>query len=265
MNKLLALLLLAAYTAAGPAPVPVQPSQDLNCLNLEHDKEFFSCIFVKAIGALDRAARSSNIEIVEGVTFVQDTPAERIGKSLKINEKAIMNELPEDMSDRTIKLFNMLCDSAVSFMKSHSLKFRIPEGSMSRALNEGRAKIKKMILPLIAAAGIKIFALAPILLGVLALLTFKALVYGKIALIVAGIMAFQKFFGGSGAGGFFNKNPAPLWYDNGATGSWASAGPSGLQHQGYRSFDVADAKNDAKNDAQDLAYSAHAPVYNGTD
>lgn len=118
-----------------------------------------------------------------------------------------------------------------------------------------------MVLPLIAAAGLKIFALVPILLGGLGLLALKALFFGKIALLVAGVMAFQKLFGGNNAAGsFFNKNPAPVWYDNGAA-NWAVGGASAVQHQGYRSFD----KANAKVDAHDLAYSAHAPVANGTD
>lgn len=118
-----------------------------------------------------------------------------------------------------------------------------------------------MVLPLIAAAGLKVFALIPILLGGLGLLALKALFFGKIALLVAGVMAFQKLFGGNNvAGSFFNKNPAPVWYDNGV-GNFAVGGSSGLQHQGYRSFN----KADAKVDAHDLAYSAHAPVANGTD
>lgn len=118
-----------------------------------------------------------------------------------------------------------------------------------------------MVLPLIAAAGLKIFALIPILIGGLGLLALKALVFGKIALLVAGVMAFQKLFGGSNvAGSFFNKSPASVWYDNGAAGSWAAGGSPGLQHQGYRSFD----RIDAKDAAHDLAYSKHVPVANGT-
>lgn len=50
----------------------------------------------------------------------------------------MMNELPRDSSDRTTKLMSMLYDSAVSFMKSHSMKFSMPEGSISRALVEGK-------------------------------------------------------------------------------------------------------------------------------
>ncbi|XP_012522976.1 uncharacterized protein LOC118645302 [Monomorium pharaonis] len=254
MNKLLALVLLAAYTAAGPTNVAERPSQDLNCL--EQDK-FFSCIFVKTASVLNRAARSNDIEIADGITFVRVTPMERIGKSLEINEVEIMNELPRESTDRMMELYNMLYNSAVSFMKSHSLKVNMPEDSnISRALNEGRAKIKKMVLPLIAAAGLKVFALVPILLGGLGLLVLKALVFGKIALIIASIIAFQRLFGGSNvASSFFNKNPASLWYDNAAAGNWVANG-SPLQHQGYRSFNSVDEKVDAHN----LAYSAHAPA-----
>lgn len=64
---------------------------------------------------------------------------ERIGKSLKINEEEVMNELPVESTDRMIKLSNMLYDSVVSFMKSHSLKLSMPEESISRALIEGKS------------------------------------------------------------------------------------------------------------------------------
>ncbi|XP_011703628.1 PREDICTED: uncharacterized protein LOC105459371 [Wasmannia auropunctata] len=258
MNKLLALVLLAAYTAAGPTNVLVQPSQHLNCL--EHENEFFSCVFAKTISAVDRAARSNDIEIVDGVTFVRETPMERIGKNLETNEIEIMNEISRENSDSMGILFNKLIDSTVSFLKSHSLKLNMPKSLIPRTLNEGRGKIKKMILPLIAAAGLKIFAFLPILFIGLGALAVKALIFGKFALLVASVMAFQKLFGGNGS--FFNKNPAP-WFDNGAAGggAWIPSASAGLQHQGYRSFD----RTDAEVDAHDLAYSAHAPVANGTD
>lgn len=73
MNKLLALVLLAACVTAGPTTGPAQQSQDLNCL--DQDSELFSCVFVKAVSGLDRAARSSDIEVVDGITFVRDAPS----------------------------------------------------------------------------------------------------------------------------------------------------------------------------------------------
>jgi hypothetical protein len=119
-----------------------------------------------------------------------------------------------------------------------------------------------MILPLIAAAGIKIFALVPILVGGLALLIVKALFVGKIALLIAGILAFQRLFSGSAGGitssfggigsNIFNKNPQGSWYD--ANQGWSGAASN--QGQGYyRSFSD-------KVDAQTMAYAGQAPSSN---
>ncbi|XP_015114460.1 uncharacterized protein LOC107039393 [Diachasma alloeum] len=257
MNKFVILGLFVASAMAVPMP---DNTGNVDCLEMEDS--LFSCLAVKANNALSRAARSSDIQLISGITFVRDTPMERSGKSLK-TEIEVLNELPRDASDRTMKLFSMLYDSAVSFLKSHSLKINMPEESVSRALTEGRGKIKKVVLPLIAAAGLKILALVPILFGGLGLLVLKALVVGKIALLIAGILAFQKLFGsgasgasGFGASNFFkNLQPSSSYYDNNAgTQGWAS-GNGQQQQQGYykRSFD------DGKT-AQNLAYSAHVPT-----
>lgn len=118
----------------------------------------------------------------------------------------------------------------------------------------GRAKIKKSVFPIIAAVGLKAFALVPILLGGLALLVLKALFVGKIALLLAGILLFQKLFSSGGsAANFFSKASQPVvsWGAAPASQSWSSA-PSGAQSQGYyRSFDNTDAHN--------LAYNAQTP------
>lgn len=126
----------------------------------------------------------------------------------------------------------------------------------------GRTKIKKAILPLIAAAGVKIFAIMPILLGGLSLLVLKALVVGKVALLIAAVLAFQKFFGSGAAGGlgasnnfFKNLQPATSFFDNGASNqAWSSSSAQQQQPQGYykRSFE--------DKTAQKLAYSGQAPA-----
>ncbi|XP_076241651.1 DUF1676 domain-containing protein Osi14 [Calliopsis andreniformis] len=265
MNKLVILGLLAASAMAVPMPdsSSVQVDRNLDCL--EQESALFSCIFVKAVSTLDRAARSSDIEIFDGVKFVRETPMERSGKDLK-TEVDIMNELPKDTSDRAIKLASMLYESAMSLMKSHSLKLSMPEeGSISRAFSEGRGKMKKIILPLIAAVALKVFALIPILLGGLGLLVLKAVFVSKIALLLAGVLAFQRLFGsgsssGAGYSSLFSKNaqPASGWYDSASQG-WP-AGASAAQPQGYykRSFNA----DNAKMDAHSMAYSAQAPISN---
>lgn len=266
MNKLLVILgFLAASATAVPTSVVnnVQLNRDLDCL--EQENALFSCISVKTVSMLDRAARSSDIDIVDGVKFVRESPMERNGKDLR-TEVDMMNELPRDASDRAIKLMGMMFDSAMSFVKSHSLKLSMPEeGSISRALDQGRAKIKKIALPLIAAAGVKLFALIPIVLGSLGLLVMKALFVGKIALLLAGVLAFQRLFGsGNGATSFFNKNnqPSTGWVDNAGGQGWSTSGnvAANLQPQGYyRSFD-----GHRQTDAHSMAYSAQAPITNET-
>lgn len=124
--------------------------------------------------------------------------------------------------------------------------------------------MKKMILPLIAAVAVKVFALVPILLGGLGLLVLKAVFVSKIALILAGVLAFQRLFGsGSGSGytSLFSKNaqPATGWYDN-ANQGWSGGAATATQPQGYykRSFNA----DNAKMDAHSMAYSAQAPISN---
>ncbi|XP_012255479.2 uncharacterized protein LOC105685702 [Athalia rosae] len=248
MNGLIVFGLLAASALAVPMPDNVG---NLDCLNHE---EMLSCIAVKTVSVLGRASRSSDIQLIDGVKFVRDGPMERSGKVLE-TETELMNELPRDATDKTFKIVSMLYESTMSFLKSHSLKLSMPEGSISRALEEGRGKIKKMALPIIAAVGVKLFALIPLALGGLALLVLKALFVGKIALLLAGILAFQKLFGSGGsAGSFFSKGAqsAASWAAAPSSQAWSSA-PSAPQTQGYyRSFDT-------NGDAHDLAYSAQAP------
>lgn len=76
MNKLVILGLLAASAMAVPAPdySSAQMDRDLDCL--EQENALFSCIFVKAVSTLDRASRSSDFDIVDGVKFVRETPSE---------------------------------------------------------------------------------------------------------------------------------------------------------------------------------------------
>lgn len=105
--------------------------------------------------------------------------------------------------------------------------------------------------------GLKLAAIMPLLLGGLGFLALKALLFGKIALLIAGFSAFEKFYGGdkNATGSVFDKYPT-FAVHNGAAGHW-NVDPSAYQSQnpptGYRSLNDADAKADAHN----LAYSAH--------
>ncbi|XP_037730078.1 uncharacterized protein LOC119560614 [Drosophila subpulchrella] len=218
---------------------------------LESD-DMATCLAVKGITALNRAARSNNIELASGVTFQRDpaSPVSRTGKSL--SEQDVLAELPQNADERTGRLVDMAISSAAEFLSSHNLEFKLPAETtqqVARALDEGRGKIKKMLGPLALAIGAKLFAVIPLVLGFLALLTFKAVIVAKLAFFLAILVGgsrllggFGNKFGGSGIGGGYSSNawsaPASAGWSSGASSSYPYA----------RSIDD-------ESDAQQLAYA----------
>ena len=80
-----------------------------------------------------------NFAFLQDLTeYLISISVERSAKALTTqSEIEVMNELPRDASDRTLKLVTMLYESAVAFLKSHSLKVNVPEETLSRAFGEG--------------------------------------------------------------------------------------------------------------------------------
>jgi vacuolar-type H+-ATPase subunit I/STV1 len=79
------------------------------------------------------------------------------------------------------------------------LKFRVTLNSLngvSRALNEGRGKMKKMMTPFIFEIATKMITAVPVVFGIVVLLTTKALLVGKLALVISVILFFQIFLSG---------------------------------------------------------------------
>lgn len=79
------------------------------------------------------------------------------------------------------------------------------------------------MLPILGLLAVKIVAVLPILLGIIGFFALKALVFGKLALLIAGVMALQKFGGASGG---FGKI-ADSWSSSNVATAWpAAAAPS---------------------------------------
>ncbi|XP_055551626.1 uncharacterized protein LOC129733990 [Wyeomyia smithii] len=271
---------ILACAMAAPAPAE-ESSSTGSALNMAlkffgscfESDEMGTCLAVKGITALNRAARANNIEIVPGVTFSRDpnVPAERMGKSVSENE--IINTLPVTSEEKSDALFDMAVDSAKRLFTARSIQIRLPEEAtetIARSIEEGRLlkkgkKLKKVLGPLVLAVGGKLFALLPLLLGGVALLAIKALFVSKIALVLALVLAAKKFLGGAvdgastlgllskavggGAGSALGAAAAAP-----AAAGWSGAGASGwsqgnAQYPYARSYDT----------AQELAYSAQAP------
>ncbi|KAF7987578.1 hypothetical protein HCN44_003441 [Aphidius gifuensis] len=245
-------------------PMPEADNEKLNCF--DHEDSLLPCLAVKANSMIARAARSSNINIIPGVHLVADKPLERSAKSLETEtEKEVMGKLSDDPVNQTVQLASKLYESASSLLNSHSLKVDLSESSISRSFEEARTKLKKtQLFPIIGALGAKFFFLIlPVVFGGLSLLVLKSLFFSKLALILAGVLGFQKFFGsgsnvGSYASNLLNKvQPASTYYDN-ANQAWQNQAPAAQPTQGgYYKRSIDDQKI-----AQNLAYSAHVSADN---
>ncbi|KAL7296223.1 hypothetical protein TKK_0010760 [Trichogramma kaykai] len=213
MFKYVVFGLLVASAIATPAP-----SSGLDC---DHVEDALTCLAVKASATLERAARSADINLIDGVTLVRDTPVERTGKALK-SESEIMSELPADSTQKAMAVATMMYDNAAKLVESHSLKVDMSEG---RTIDDNifsvasTKKYKKMLSPLMTLIGVKLFALAPVFLGGLALFVTKAIFLSKVAILIAGVLLYQKFFGagsriaGGFPGDFFAKNNVAQQYN----------------------------------------------------
>lgn len=114
------------------------------------------------------------------------------------------------------------------------------------APSAGRAKLKKKVLPILGLLAVKILAVLPILLGIIGFFALKALVFGKLALLIAGVMAFQKYAGAAGGFGKIASAEQP-WGTANAANAWsAPAAPAANGGYYRRSMETA---------AQQMAYN----------
>lgn len=284
------LVLLVAATTALPQPDPQPEARSLyskNSIQTENDlltsiykdclqKDSASCMKVKFLSFIDKwfgsQGQKDTFTITEGVTVVKTSNVDP------------SDGAPRASADDSIE--SIVLNRVQRFLQTHTIKIDL-EGSKlvnavtstGRALNdvvdnltdddsleeEGRGKKKKaqkLLGPLMAALAMKAAALIPLALGAIALLAGKALIVGKIALVLSAILGLKKLLsGGHGKHVTYEVVSHPHHssshvsthdsfgggYSGGDVGGGYGGGSSG--HGGWgRSLD-----------AQQLAYSAHAP------
>uniref|UniRef100_A0A1A9W5M7 Uncharacterized protein n=1 Tax=Glossina brevipalpis TaxID=37001 RepID=A0A1A9W5M7_9MUSC len=155
------------------------------------DKSMMLCLKERALHYFD--TENDDIKLTEGISLVK-TDEIPVGRSLNdVN-------LPEEAEARENEIDTLLVERIARFFGTHTLQFKVPKDSiqdMQRALEESRGKKKekkKYLLPLLLLFKLKLAALLPLAIGFLALLSFKALVVGKIALLLASIIGLKKLF-----------------------------------------------------------------------
>lgn len=79
------------------------------------------CLKLKLLAALDRAARSYKLNLLEGVTFVQDPNAPGVQESPKTEEE-IEASLPRSLNEKDEALSELILNKVASFLGSHTLQ-----------------------------------------------------------------------------------------------------------------------------------------------
>lgn len=102
-------------------------------------------------------------------------------------------------------------------------------------------KTKKLLLPLLMLFKLKAAALLPLAIGALALISFKALIIGKLALILSAIIGLKKLFEG--------KHTSSYEVVAHPHHSYSSSYGESDHHGAFR--------RSVSVDAQKMAYSAH--------
>ncbi|GAB1865651.1 Osiris 9 [Camponotus japonicus] len=152
------------------------------------------CLKLKALRYVDRVVRSADIEVFDGFKIVQTEEAKnsRADNARSLND--IENTLPAETEAKEAAIDQALVDRAAKFLSTHTVELSLPE-DVARSFDEARGKKKKIVkslLPILLLLKLKAAALIPIALGALALIAVKALIIGKIALVISLIIALQK-------------------------------------------------------------------------
>ncbi|XP_051169745.1 uncharacterized protein LOC127287065 [Leptopilina boulardi] len=202
MMKFVVVLSLAAATFAAPASQEVQQRSLFEeaidvYSSCADENDMAVCLKLKALNFVDRAARSAEFDITDDLKIVQTDEAKnsRADYGRSLNE--IESSLPTEIEAREAAVDKALFDRTAKFLSTHTVELNLGDES-SRSLEEGRGKKKKIVkslIPLLLLLKLKFAALIPIAIGVLAFLALKALVFGKIALVISAILGLQKLMG----------------------------------------------------------------------
>ncbi|KAL0105062.1 hypothetical protein PUN28_016594 [Cardiocondyla obscurior] len=161
-------------------------------------KESISCLKYKVFTYVDKMlADKEDITLSEGITVVKTANAEGEGAPRSI-----------ESSD----LDTLLFDRLGRFLRTHSVKVDLKGSDILGAIEsagrsfedfsdnavESRGKKKKaqkILGPLMMAMALKAAALLPLALGAIAMIAGKALLVGKIALVISAIIGLKKLLG----------------------------------------------------------------------
>jgi hypothetical protein len=158
----------------------------------ENSDELLKCMKVQALKLTERALRLPNIKIADGLSIIRkDDEQETSGRAASSSE--ITTE--EAMQLPSEKIDSLLVAGANKFLDSHQVSLNVPRllasSETPRLVEEGRKKMKKYLGPFLAAMAIKGGILTMVYHSI-AIVAGKALIIGKIALVISAIIGLKK-------------------------------------------------------------------------
>lgn len=146
------------------------------------------CLKLQTLKGLDRALRMDSLKLIDGITLVRDETA----RSLTVTNESLSEDKLHKLELSQID--GVLIETADKFLSSHKVQFDI-----SKLVQEGRGKMKKYMMPMMAAMAIKGGLMAMAMKGIAAM-AGTALMIGKMALMISAIMGLKKLLASSGGG-----------------------------------------------------------------
>lgn len=189
------LIALVANTSVASSPVENAFRAMKKIYNVcESSEELFKCMKVQALKLTDRALKLPTIKITEGLSIVKKEDGNvSESESRSISQNEFDNGKVMEMSSAEVD--DLIVDRVNKFMDSHQVSLNVPRllssAETPRLVEEGRKKMKKYMGPFIAALALKGGILTMVYHSI-AIVAGKALIIGKIALVISAIIGLKK-------------------------------------------------------------------------
>ncbi|KAI4461705.1 hypothetical protein MML48_5g00002972 [Holotrichia oblita] len=172
-------------------------------------KDSMACVKYKIFNFVDKLVGQKNtISVADGVELVKtsdESDAQDVSRSIKNDETVeslLFNKVQRFLESRTLKV-DLKGSEIINSVNSaaRSIGDALEDDEDENDIEEGRGKkkkVKKVLGPLMALAGLKMAILGKIALAVIFFIAGKALIIAKIALILAGVIGLRKLFASGG-------------------------------------------------------------------
>jgi Protein of unknown function (DUF1676) len=152
----------------------------------EDSDELFKCMKLQALKLTDRALKLPTIRITEGLAIIKKDDGI---DSRSMSPTEFDNNMPAEKVD------DLIVERINKFMDSHEVSVNVPRLLQSadapRLIEEGRKKMKKYMGPFMAALALKGGILTMVYHSI-AIVAGKALIIGKIALVISAVIGLKK-------------------------------------------------------------------------